>query len=243
MLVAAAPLAPAESARAQDAAQLLVVVRTEDTDAPLANASVQIVELAAGGMTNAEGRFLRTGLLPGRITVSIEHPGYQTARAVVGLDAGKRTRVDAVLGVAPVEHEPVEVRSRRGRTQAFREFYDRVERRGGGHFITRERIEEARPRQFSELLREIPNMRLDCSNWQQCKLLTRGAPLSGVTRDCPVQFYVNGVYQPYSDINMLSPNHIEGVEVYPRGRGAPGRYTMRRNARCGIVLVWLRDRR
>jgi hypothetical protein len=228
-------------ATAQTPAELLVVVRAEGTAELLRNAQVSVVELGTGGLTDAQGEFRRGGLLPGLVTVEISSVGYGTVRTQVRLQGGATAMLQVTLGVAPVEQAPIEVRSRRGDTRTLQEYYSRLDRGGSaGHIIPRERIESLRPRQFSDLLRDIPNLRLDCSNWQHCSLSMRQVPVTGVTGDCPVQFYVNGIYQPYPDVNLLDPDHIEGVEVYPHAHGAPARYLMRKNARCGIVLVWLR---
>lgn len=229
-------------AAAQDDAQLRVLVRAGDTLEPLTNAQVALVELQAGGLTNDEGRFHQSGLLPGEVTVLISSVGYEPVQVAVELEAGKVTIVEANLRVEPVEHEPIEVRAVRGDTRSIQEFYQRAERGGGGYYLMREDIERLRPRDFSDLFRPFPSLRLDCSNWDHCELSTRSAAVTGVTGDCPIQFYVNGVYQPYTDVNLMEPDHIEGVEIYPRGRGAPGRYTMRLSSRCGVVLVWLRRR-
>ncbi|MGK7313115.1 MAG: carboxypeptidase regulatory-like domain-containing protein [Candidatus Longimicrobiales bacterium M2_2A_002] len=229
-------------AAAQDDARLRVIVRAGDTMEPLTNAQVALVELQAGGLTDAEGRFRRSGLLPGEVTVVISSVGYEPVQVAVQLEEGRVTIVEANLRVEPVEQEPIEVRAVRGDTRSIQEFYQRAERGGGGYYLMREDIEQLRPRDFSDLFRPFPSLRLDCSNWDHCELSTRSAAITGVTGDCPIQFYVNGVYQPYTDVNLMQPQHIEGVEIYPRGRGAPGRYTMRLSSRCGVVLVWLRRR-
>ena len=229
-------------ATAQDDARLRVVVRAGDTMEPITNAQVALVELQAGGLTNAEGRFSQSGLLPGEVTVLISSVGYAPVQVAVQLEAGKVTTVEANLRVEPVEQDPIEVHAVRGDTRSIQEFYQRAERGGGGYYLMREDIERLRPRDFSDLFRPFPGLRLDCSNWDHCELSTRSAAITGVTGDCPIQFYVNGVYQPYTDVNLMEPDHIEGVEIYPRGRGAPGRYTMRLSSRCGVVLVWLRRR-
>ena len=41
------------------------------------------------------------------------------------------------------------------------------------------------------------------------------------------------------DINLFRPEDIEGIEIYRGASNVPSRYTGR-DARCGVVLIWLR---
>lgn len=122
---------------------------------------------------------------------------------------------------------------------------------GFGHSITRDEIERSQARHFSDLLRTVPGVDLFCAGiTETCQAVVRAAPATasmdmrtawapGGGPACPVQYYVDNVYQPYNDVNVLRPDEIEAVKIYAHGHQAPARFSMRW-ARCGVVLVWLR---
>ena len=50
-----------------------------------------------------------------------------------------------------------------------------------------------------------------------------------------MSYFVNG----FDQVDVLSPDDVEGVEVYRSTAQAPVEY--RRMERCGVTLVWLRN--
>lgn len=78
-------------------AQTVRGVLVDDTQRPVPGAIVVLVhpggESNGGAMTDAQGRFTLVAALPGRYTVRAERTGYQTAEAVVDLEAGETEEV------------------------------------------------------------------------------------------------------------------------------------------------------
>ncbi len=64
----------------------------------------------------------------------------------------------------------------------------------------------------------------------------------GTLGDCIPAVFVDG--QPWDtpdgNLSSMPPGDIEGIEVYARASQAPAQYR-RRNAECGIILVWLKQ--
>lgn len=145
-----------------------------------------------------------------------------------------RMTVEAV----PIE-EPVVVTSRMAPMNAdLRSFYDRAERGGRsgfGTFITRDDVDRIRPLETTDLLRAAGGIRV-----------VRGRPGRGrllyMAGGCVPAIYIDGAFINRWDTgdsldDYVSPNSIEGIEVY-RGLGQVGRFHDPRG--CGLVLVWTR---
>jgi hypothetical protein len=57
---------------------------------------------------------------------------------------------------------------------------------------------------------------------------------------CPMRYFVDGVpYDAASGINHISPDMIEGIEVYKGPANTPARYAAH-GGPCGVIVVWTR---
>jgi hypothetical protein len=68
-----------------------ITVRNVDTNVP------------AQSVTDAQGLYVVSGLIPGRYDIVVELPGFQKTNRVVNLEVGQRARVDFTLNVGTVE--------------------------------------------------------------------------------------------------------------------------------------------
>lgn len=60
---------------------------------------------------------------------------------------------------------------------------------------------------------------------------------------CPMRYFVDGVpYDAAGGINDISPEMIEGIEVYKGPAHTPARYAAQ-GGPCGVILVWTRKPR
>ncbi len=238
----------------QGTSTLLVHARVSATGTPLADAEVILDEQTLLGVTGEDGTLRVAGLSPGGHRLRVRFLGFGTADEVVTLEPGGLTQRTVELEAEPIELDSLMVTGYAGTSaRNLAQFYERKQR-GHGYFITRSQIERIQPHAFSDLLRLVPGMRLDCAAFRDdCTAGMRSAPPSGVTireggllgplRDggCPIQYYVDGHYEPHPNVNDLSPHDIEAVEVYVHGAQAPAQYSLRKNSRCGVVLVWMRQ--
>ncbi len=64
---------------------------------------------------------------------------------------------------------------------------------------------------------------------------------SGVTLDCPVQYFVNGspFSQDFMDLDHFRAHEVEGIEIYRPGL-VPVQFTRGKNAGCGVIVIWTR---
>jgi outer membrane receptor for monomeric catechols len=109
-------------------------------------------------------------------------------------------------------------------------------REGIGYFVTREQIQKRDPRLLSDMLRMIPGTILTAGETGRMTLrFTRSA------RNCPPQFYVDGIQATGFSIDDMAPGDVEGVEIFAGVTGVPPEYNRTRStSNCGTVLIWTR---
>ncbi|MEJ2678304.1 MAG: Plug domain-containing protein [Gemmatimonadota bacterium] len=118
---------------------------------------------------------------------------------------------------------------------------------GHGHYITRAEIQKRNPARVTDLLEELPGVRLQSSG-QGLRRVVRMARTSAV--NCPTQIWVDGflvnpqgVLPPgVSDFtidDVVHPDDVEGIEVYSGLSTVPPEF-LNRWARCGVVAIWTR---
>ncbi len=238
----------------QRTASLIVHVRVSATGAPLSDAEILFDGDTSLGVTDRGGVLRIDAVAAGEHVIRVRFLGFRTTERSVGVVDGSTTTIMIELQPEPIRLDSLRaIGVPRTASHNMLEFYTRKER-GLGYFITRADIERVQPRVFSDMLRMVPGMRIDCSTFMDiCNAGMRSAPESGGTNftgsrniafqaaDCPIQYYVDGHYEPHANANDLSPKDIAAVEVYVHGVQAPARYSVRKNARCGVVLVWMRN--
>lgn len=117
-------------------------------------------------------------------------------------------------------------------------YYERLEHRRGGYFITREQIDAEQPRTMSHLLMRVPGLALVRGRAGVTSLRMRG-------RTCVPLVWLDGTPMPAGEVDMdsFSPQSLEGIELYLGGTTPPLRYSwIRDRSACGTVLLWTRER-
>jgi hypothetical protein len=124
------------------------------------------------------------------------------------------------------------------RRQLLSDFYDRMAR-GFGYFVTREQIEKRNPMNLSDMMRMVPGARLMPIRGTSMAALRFSRAQGG--RDCPPQYYVDGVKAWNLNIDDIVPMDVEGIEIYEGASSIPPQYnTKEGNTICGVVLIWTR---
>lgn len=119
---------------------------------------------------------------------------------------------------------------------------------GKGRYILREEIERRGNTRASDLFRGMTGLRVVDSASSRLVISSRAAQASLVSRsannDCVVPIAVDGVLKEGSfQLDLLSPADIHGIEVYTGIGSIPPEFSsMQRNAWCGLIIVWTRDR-
>lgn len=81
------------------------------SDAPISQASVQVVGAGTGTTTDTTGTFVLRGLSSGIRTLTVSHVGYRSKTVSVTLASGERRRIEVALSPAPLELEAVTVQA------------------------------------------------------------------------------------------------------------------------------------
>lgn len=132
------------------------------------------------------------------------------------------------LSVDPIPLEPIVVVA--DRVPMPKRDYERRSLSRSVFLITREEIEERRPRFLSELLNRVPGGIVVATPPAGYTLLLRGQCRPGIWMDGVPVPYVSSIDQ------LLSPQDVEAVEVY-HGFELPVEFGVNS---CGGVLIWTR---
>jgi hypothetical protein len=232
-LAIAAPIGGPTLASAQGgAASLLVHVHTEDGRA-LTGASVQVLGTGARGITDSSGTVRLDGVSSGTRTLVAQFLGFAPARSTLVVPLGGSAEVSLSLTPRPIHlaevRAPVPVR----RPLEGTGFYKRRES-GIGTFVTRAEIESARPRALSDFLRG----RVSGVDLTPAVAGTAHASMRGnISRNCPIQFYLDGVQTLGLGVDDVKPYDVEGMEIYRGAASIPVAFN-KGTAACGVIAVW-----
>jgi hypothetical protein len=250
LLAAALPL----SASAQNSVDGTIrgVVIDEATGRPIPGVRVEVLDhvdrIRRTAISDDEGRFLLLRIFPGPFRLRATHIAYARTRTPQWrVESGEVLEVTIRLDRNVVLLAPLEVNAR---TQSFSPvlsaFYDRLNRRMGGTLLSREDIEARNPARVTDLLENLPGVRVQAGDNPSFKLVSIAGALPGVgggPNSCPVQIYIDGVRAtrsgPVSPDEILAPGILEGVEVY-RGLGTVPAEFLTPEARCGVIAFWTR---
>ena len=221
----------ASAAPPQGAATVTGTV-SDSAGSPIAGAEVAALGTALRTRTGDRGEYALTGVAPGEALLEAKRLGFrpETVRVAV-VEAGASAHF--TLRLAPTMLETVSVRAGRRRIEGrLAGYYERLQSRAIGYFITRDDIERGNPRQLTDVLRRAPGVDI-----------VRGGRVRLRGRGCAPLVWIDGVAMPAGevDINSFAPNSIEGIELYMSASGAPARYQGTGDeSRCGTVLLWSR---
>lgn len=239
-----------------------VFVTSADNEA-LAYANIQV----NGGrryVTNDSGRIDLPFRIAQSVTILARRIGFEPTEVRLASipDTAVRIRMNPVA--LALETQVVTVRSPFVRLD-LNGFYARmaeVERSARvGYFVTPEDLAIRNPQNVTDAVEQFPSIRLRPINDENyCGRVPEPGQLCGhpntrrmrIEDDtgCPFTVYLDGIrvqpgivgLKPVDEqVNMLvQPNSVAGIEVYPRGVGAPSQYPPYGlgNCRTGVVLIW-----
>jgi hypothetical protein len=210
----------------------------DSTGAPIPGVEVVVASTRAHARSDSTGLFRFAGVPAGKRELSFRRLGFEpkTVSAVVPL--GETIAVAVVLAPFAAEIEGMTVEEVSRRRQMLSDFFDRSAR-GFGHFITREQIEKRNPMNLSDMMRMIPGARLLPNRNGGTATLRFARATMG--RDCPPQYWVDGVKTYALNIDDIIPQDVEGIEVYSGASTIPPQFNTREGTTiCGVVLIWTR---
>lgn len=240
--------APAQSQRASIDATINGRVLDEDTGEPIMDAFVRVLDAQRRTLgtarTDESGRFEFNRLNPGPLAFRVALIGYrETTTPYWRVDGGEALEVTIRLHPTAVLLAPLEITGlSRSRSPMLAAFYSRLDRGIGGTFFSRAEIERRRPAQVTDLLVDVPGLRLQGGSTIGARIVTFDRSLPGTGGgSCPVQVYVDGM-QAKGEVSLndlASPAGLEGMEVYKGLASVPPEFHTP-EARCGVIALWTR---
>jgi hypothetical protein len=223
----------------------------QETGDGIATAFVEYLDVhnrvRASAVADGEGGFVLADLPTGSFRLRASRIGYtRTVTPYWRLESGDVLTVAIYVDPDAVLLAPLEITAREhSRSPVLSAFYNRVERRMGGTFLTREEIERRKPSRVTDLLADVPGVRLTSGGLganSRVVTIPRNAMLRG--GQCPVQVWVDGMLAnrgalPVSLDELATPEALEGIEIF-RGLATIPPEFVTPEARCGVIALWTR---
>jgi hypothetical protein len=222
------------------------IIVEDSTRTPIHGATVELVAAnlakVAATLTDTAGAFVLRANAPGKYTLQLAHPSYASNGSdTISLASGEVLMVQLRMGRQAIKLAPVVVTSR-GNARVGG-FYDRMQRGGFGHYITRTEIEK-RPgaNRASDLLQGVPGVELIPVRRGRGASMANIISMRGGGRRCPPAIFINGApVRQMADTGIddfVAPNMLEAIEVYRSSAGTPSQFTIPNT--CGAVVFWTR---
>lgn len=227
-------LACAQPALAQGRIMLSGVIR-DSAGVPVANVELRVDD-APRARSDQGGGYRISGLSSGDHTIEARRLGYRKYSQLLRLDSGRDHGLDIVLAIAPEMLTAVDVAARREVYDARLAGFNERSKRQVGHFVTRERIDRANSTILTDVLREMPGVRIGPMRNQGKAIRLRGA-------DCPPLVFVDGFPATAGefDVDIIDLKSVEGIEVYAGLGSIPPEFSGPRDLdRCGVIAIWSR---
>lgn len=213
-------------------------VVTDSTGAPVYGAEVSLTGVTRS-FTDERGAFYFDGVSVGSAQLSVRRMGFAPRTiSVTVTDANLRVEgLQVMLSPLPTVLTPVLVNSRRADyTGRLAGYYQRLERRTGGYFITREQIDRENPRTLSQLILHVPG-----TTPYKGRAGSQGIRMRG--RLCWPLVWIDGTPMPAGDVDLdaFAPQTIHGIELYLGSTTAPARFILGSVTNsCGTIVLWSR---
>ncbi len=213
-------------------------VVTDSSGAGLLGAVVSVENTSLTARTNERGEFRIGGVPAGAAVLSVRRIGFIPISKPIAV--GESTdRVQMKLAALPALLDKVVIqRDRIKYTGRLAGYYQRLERRSSGQFITRYEIDQQNARSLSQLLTQNPGV-------SGVRLSSGGGAVRMRGRSCRPLVWLDGVPMPAGEVDLdaFPLNTLHGVELYLGSTTTPLDYSAQQNrSSCGSILLWSRGR-
>ena len=185
------------------------------------------------------GRF-QVALMPlGARGVSVRRLGFAPTRAPIITSSGAADTVHLTLRA--IVHELPEVTVQDQHEALSRKFLPEFwarRARGFGKFVTRDEIQQKGASRFVDIVRSVSGVQIMTHRGRQ-EIRFRGAGVGSMFRDCPPQYWLDGIPLMSGSAEEFSPDNVEAIELYAGPATTPARFNTR-SPTCGTVVVWSR---
>jgi len=240
-LTAAASLFTAAAARGQVVPSKVAGVVRDAGGNPVSSAEVRVDGAPERAVTDGQGLFV-VRVASADVRLIVRRLGFKPTAIDVSVAKGEDTRVDVQLESTPQQLTPVTVSARpEPYEQRLAGYYDRAAKKAG-HFVGPERLDHLTSHRFTDILREVPGVRIVTvagRGASQRTIRLRGA-------QCPPFVFVDGFPAGAGEfeLDMVDPSTIEGVEIYSGIATVPAQFVAPRGEeRCGVIALWSRPAR
>lgn len=209
---------------------------------PGAGSRVELAGTDAVATTNEKGEFTLRNLPSGSHLLVARHLGYAADAVPVDLSSREPKSVTVRLPKWVNVMDPVVVTARR-MAGLERVGFARRQKSGAGHYIGPERLAQMRPNRVTDILRQVPGLRVNYGPDGETVSSSRGP--SSLSGGSCVQYYVDDM--PWQsampgDVNsFVSGQEVVGVEVY-QGPSTPVQYVRGGTGNCVTIVLWTRMR-
>lgn len=222
-----------DRARRDTTATLTGRVVSAMTGGPLPDARVVLKGAGLGAFTDSTGQFRIPNVPPGSDTVQVSMVGFAEEQLPIDLRPAATTTVTLLLSETVLRMEEISVTVERERSGKLAGF-ERRRKRGFGHFLTPEEIEEKNVQHTSDLLRGVPGIRVGAYRLGRTpvQVVRRGEP-------CEPRYWVDGVSKSSFNIDDLNRDDVMAMEIYRGPAETPARFGA--SAGCGIIVIWTQE--
>ncbi|MFI5229956.1 MAG: carboxypeptidase regulatory-like domain-containing protein [Gemmatimonadales bacterium] len=232
---------PVATAHAQAKSAALIGTIRDAGGRPVDNADVSVASMNALARTDSLGRFRLQKLDPGPVTVAVRRLGFEAESFDFTLHAMTDDSVavilqpnvqllDAMKTDAALSH----------RFAALQEFYQRRTRGTGGSFLTRADIERRNTTILSEVLRNVPGVRILRAGGTEAGGV-RFASSSTRSQVCMPNVWIDGQLARNTEVDDIPANDVEAMELYPGPSTTPMQFSQQATSyACGAVVIWTR---
>jgi hypothetical protein len=214
-----------------------VVLENSTTNA---GSRVEVVGTDVVVLTNEKGEFTLRNLPSGSQVLLARHLGWGANAVPVDLSSREPKQVTIKLAKYVAVIEPVVVTARRMAGLDKVGFTQR-KKSGAGYYLDPEQIQRMRPTVLTDILRQVPGLRVSYTNEGEVVSSSRG--VSSLAASGCVRYFVDGMEwqsaQP-GDINQfVNGSEIVGAEIY-QGTTAPAQYS-RGMGDCTTIVLWTKQ--
>ena len=225
------------AADGQEFTTLVGIVR-DSAGRPVPDVELRLNGGEVRARTSDAGGFRIAAAPVGANRVAVRRLGFAPSLLDITLRAGRIDSLVVTLTILAASLPGVTVEEDRNAysRRMLPGFWDRRER-GFGAFMTREEIEERNAHNFADLLRRFPSTNVVTINGRQTVRMKR---MTG-TRDCPPQYFVDGMRIEAASPDEFIPQDVEALEVYGGPATIPVQFAPRPfTYTCGAIIIWTR---
>lgn len=237
-LAAGMLLTLSDTTEAQSARGLVGLVK-DSLGHAITGAEVRALDNVFLTRSDDSGRFHVAQMPAGARDVEVRRLGFVPRRAAIARSVGTTDSVQVTLRAMVQELPEITVEEQHDAVSRkyLAEFWSRRSR-GFGKFVTRDEIERKGASRFVDVVRSVSGVAI--LNYRgRPDIRFRGAGIGSMFRDCPPQYWMDGIPLQNGSADEFSPHDVEAIELYASAATTPPQFATRGET-CGTVVVWTR---